>query len=86
MTNLYVAATQYFIFKCVLCRRSLKWDKDKGGNFFPYWVCGAAVSEVEVDCLTGEHEVCHVASGVGFLETNLFLNLEMWSVVISKVK
>ncbi|XP_041353247.1 xanthine dehydrogenase/oxidase-like [Gigantopelta aegis] len=37
--------------------RSLKWDKENGGKLFPYWVCGAAVTEVELDCLTGEHEV-----------------------------
>ncbi|XP_041353249.1 xanthine dehydrogenase/oxidase-like isoform X2 [Gigantopelta aegis] len=37
--------------------RTLKWDKENGGTFYPYFVCGAAVSEVEIDCLTGEHEV-----------------------------
>lgn len=36
------------------------WDKETGkidGNMYVYHVCGAAVSQVEIDCLTGDHVV-----------------------------
>ena len=32
------------------------WDTDSG-NPFDYFSYGAAVSEVEIDCLTGDHTV-----------------------------
>lgn len=34
----------------------MDWEKEKGEPF-PYYVYGAACSEVEVDCLTGAHKV-----------------------------
>lgn len=34
----------------------MDWEKGEGDPF-PYYVYGAASSEVEVDCLTGAHKV-----------------------------
>lgn len=34
----------------------MDWEKGEG-NAYPYYVYGAACSEVEVDCLTGAHKV-----------------------------
>ena len=34
----------------------MDWTTSKG-NIFPYFSYGAAVSEVEIDCLTGDHQV-----------------------------
>lgn len=36
------------------------WDRDSGridGRVYNYFTCGAAISEVEIDCLTGDHVV-----------------------------
>uniref|UniRef100_A0A8D0V338 aldehyde oxidase n=1 Tax=Sus scrofa TaxID=9823 RepID=A0A8D0V338_PIG len=35
---------------------NMDWEKGKG-NPYPYFVCGASCSEVEVDCLTGAHKL-----------------------------
>lgn len=35
---------------------NMDWEKEEG-NAYPYYVYGAACSEVEVDCLTGAHKV-----------------------------
>lgn len=35
----------------------LNWETSEG-HPFPYFTYGAAVSEVEIDCLTGAHQVC----------------------------
>lgn len=34
----------------------MDWEKEEGDPY-PYYVYGAACSEVEVDCLTGAHKV-----------------------------
>lgn len=34
----------------------MDWEKEEG-DAYPYYVYGAACSEVEVDCLTGAHKV-----------------------------
>lgn len=34
----------------------MNWEKGEG-HPFEYFVCGAACSEVEIDCLTGNHKV-----------------------------
>lgn len=34
----------------------MDWEKQEGDPF-PYYVYGAACSEVEIDCLTGAHKV-----------------------------
>ena len=41
----------------------MDWEKGEGDPF-PYYVYGAACSEVEIDCLTGAHKVSHLT---GFL-------------------
>ncbi len=33
------------------------WDSSTKGRSFPYQVFGAACTEVQIDCLTGNHEV-----------------------------
>lgn len=35
---------------------NMDWEKEEG-DAYPYYVYGAACSEVEVDCLTGAHKV-----------------------------
>ncbi|VCW91116.1 unnamed protein product [Gulo gulo] len=37
----------------------MDWDKGEGDPF-PYYVYGAACSEVEIDCLTGAHKVSQI--------------------------
>lgn len=47
----------------------VSWNKEtKQGNVFAYFTCGAACSEVEVDCLTGEYHV------------TLFLTVQIYSI------
>uniref|UniRef100_A0A2K5I672 FAD-binding PCMH-type domain-containing protein n=1 Tax=Colobus angolensis palliatus TaxID=336983 RepID=A0A2K5I672_COLAP len=43
---------------------NMDWEKGEG-NAYPYYVYGAACSEVEVDCLTGAHEL---------LRTDIFMD------------
>ena len=50
-----LAATGYY------ATPGISWDWEKGmGRPFYYFACGAAVSEVEVDCYTGMHRVLRV--------------------------
>lgn len=43
----------------------MDWDKVQG-NQFPYYTNGVACTEVEIDCLTGEHTVgVHFTHGIG---------------------
>lgn len=43
---------------CLLRGYQADMDWEKGeGDIFPYFVFGAACSEVEIDCLTGAHKV-----------------------------
>lgn len=39
------------------CEQPIDFFSGKGGDIFGYCVYGAACSEVEVDCLTGDHRV-----------------------------
>uniref|UniRef100_A0A6I8N722 FAD-binding PCMH-type domain-containing protein n=1 Tax=Ornithorhynchus anatinus TaxID=9258 RepID=A0A6I8N722_ORNAN len=43
---------------------NMDWEKEEG-NAFPYYVYGAAASEVEIDCLTGAHKT---------LRTDIFID------------
>lgn len=39
----------------------MDWEKGKGDPF-SYYVCGAACSKIESDCLTGAHKVSHLTT------------------------
>lgn len=46
---------------CIRRNHTIGTTTDQGTvNFFLYYTSGAAVSVVEVDCLTGDHEVYRV--------------------------